>query len=183
MTTAKKDGVSNVTSNNTNHTTTTPLGITQETKKDLTRANLVKYLNNFSIDTVWTKRHQHKFENVLKGVFVSPQLCELYALGVFLRKRNIDLITPKGKIFNFDPVMDVADILGDYIKSLKEKTGFTKSNVKNFKKFSSVYAVVLLSVAKGATKYDNNTQGIDDDEGKQILSFMSLLTELGYSYK
>ncbi len=184
MTTAKKEGVSNATSNtNTNNTTVNPLGLTKEVKKDLTKANLIKSLISFSIDTVWNKRHEKRFENVLKGVFVSPQLCELYALGVFLKRRNIDLITPKGKVFNFDPVVDVANILMDYTRCLKEKNGFTKANVKNFKKFSSAYALVLLSVAKGATKYDNNVQGIIEDEGKQILAFLSLLAKLGYSYK
>ncbi|MCP3669954.1 MAG: hypothetical protein GY814_05890, partial [Gammaproteobacteria bacterium] len=178
MTTAKREGVSNATSNTNTNTTVNPLGLTKEVKKDLTRANLVKFLISFSIDTVWTKRHQQKFEKVLSGDFISPQLCELYTLGLFLTKRKIELITPEGKAFDFKPVVATAEILSDYTKSLKEKNGFSKANVKDFKKFIGAYALVLMSVAKGVAKYDNNVQGIIEDEGKQILSFLSLLVKL-----
>ncbi len=174
---------SHVASNTNNSVSTNPLGLAQETKKDLTRANLVKSLNEFSIDTVWTKRHQQKFEKVLAGDFISPQLCELYTLGLFLTKRKIELITPEKKVFDFKSVVATAEILSDYTKSLKEKNGFSKANVKDFKKFTGAYALVLMSVAKGVAKYDNNVQGIIEDEGKQILSFLSLLVKLGYSYK
>ncbi|MCP3675462.1 MAG: hypothetical protein GY829_13440 [Gammaproteobacteria bacterium] len=184
MNTTNNKGVSkNVTPNANTNTTVNPLGLTKEVKKDLTRANLVRSLNEFSIDTVWTKRHQQKFEKVLSGDFISPQLCELYTLGLFLTKRKIELITPEGKAFDFKSVVATAEILSDYTKSLKEKNGFSKANVKNFKTFVGAYALVLLSVAKGVAKYDNNVQGIVEDEGKQILSFLSLLVKLGYSYK
>ncbi len=176
-------GTSHVTPNSVTNNPATPLGLTKETKKDLTRANLVGFLNKFNVKTVWTKRHEKRFENVLNGELVSPQLCELYSLGIFLSKHKIELIEPNKKVYNFKPVVAMADILSDYTKSLKEKNGFTKSNVKDFKKFVGVYSLVLLSVAKGVERYDSNTRGIAEEEGKQILSFMSLLTELGYSYK
>ncbi len=183
MTTKNTKGVSKNATPNTPNTIVNPLGLAKETTKDLTRANLVGFLNKFNVKTVWTKRHQEKFKSVLAGELTSSQLCELYVLGLFLSKRKIELIEPNKKVYNFKPVVAMADILSDYTKSLKEKNGFTKSNVKDFKKFVGVYSLVLLSVAKGVERYDSNTRGIEKEEGKQILSFMSLLVELGYSYK
>lgn len=157
--------------------------ITEE-KKDLTKANLVKFLNGFSIDVPdWDTKHKAKFESVLNGSLVSSQLCEFASLGYFLTRKKINLIDPTGKQVDFSEVFKMSDILKDSELVKKEKKSFSPAQVRFYKKFLSEYALVFISIAKGVKEYDSNIEGIHGKEGKQVLSFLSLLNKLGYKYK
>ena len=157
-------------------------GATAKPEKDLLKAKLVAFLNAFSYVTTWDKKHEAKFIDVLEGGLVSSQITELSSLGYFLKRKHIVMLNVDGKIFDFEPIFKMSDTLKDEKIVKAEKLNFSKAKIGFHTKFLASYGLVFASIARGVKDY-NGVDGIQGDEGKQVLSFISLLVKLGYKFK
>jgi len=151
-------------------------------EKDLHKRNLISFLNKFHIETVWNKKHEQRFIDVLDGGYISSQNTELSSLGLFLKRKNITLVKPDGKAFDFTECFKWSDIMQDADKVKKEKISFGNAKIRFHKSFLADYGLVFASIARGVKDY-NSVDGVKGDEGKQILSFISLLVTSGYKFK
>ena len=151
-------------------------------EKDLLKRSLIAFLNRFEYKTDWDIKHENLFMAVLDGGYISAQNTELASLGSFLERKNITMIKPDGKDFNFAECFKWSDIMQDAKLVEKEKITFPASRIKFHKKFLANYGLVFASIAKGVKDY-GHVNGVTGKEGMQILSFISLLVKLNYKFK
>ena len=147
----------------------------------VTNVDLCVFLNHFSFtDPVWDK-NKSKIDSILAGELVSAQLCEFGAMSLFLAKKNINMINPDGKAFDFYSIDIMNVILSDNDMIKDEGIKFSKTANKYYTAFSAKYSLVFGSIARRVKNYDN-VIGISGKEGKQVLLFISYLVELGYTF-